>query len=201
MKQEYTFTLHYKLPESTAELDKVIDQLYQNGCDDALIGTGLPGRIALEFVREAESAEAAITSAHANVLQTLPEAKLIEAAPDYVGLTDIAALAGVSRQQMRKNYEQNVSFPAPVHAGTSAIWRLADVLDWISKHRNYSYSEQIRAVAQCAARLNISINARKSSAYRLESFNKAAEFSVQLTSSAAICFSVEQPCSTVAGAA
>lgn len=155
MKQEFTFTLSYKLPESTADLDKAVDQLYQNGCDDALIGTGLPGRIALEFVREAETAEAAITSAHADVLQTLPEATLIEVAPDYAGLTDIAAIVGVSRQQMRKNYEQNASFPAPVHAGTSTIWRLADVLDWISQHRSYSYSEQVRAVAQCAARINI----------------------------------------------
>src|SRR5690554_788037 len=155
MKQEFTFTLSYKLPESTADLDKAVDQLYQNGCDDALIGTGLPGRIALEFVREAETAEAAITSAHADVLQTLPEATLTEVAPDYAGLTDIAAIVGVSRQQMRKNYEQNASFPAPVHAGTSTIWRLADVLDWISQHRNYSYNEQVRAVAQCAARINI----------------------------------------------
>ena len=96
MKQEFTFTLSYKLPESTADLDKAVDQLYQNGCDDALIGTGLPGRIALEFVREAETAEAAITSAHADVLQTLPEATLTEVAPDYAGLTDIAAIVGGS---------------------------------------------------------------------------------------------------------
>ena len=54
-----------------------------------------------DFIREAENADAAIQIAHQDVLKTVPQAQLIEAAPDYVGLTDIAEIVSVSRQQLR----------------------------------------------------------------------------------------------------
>lgn len=56
----------------------LVGELYAKGCDDALIGTGMPGQIALEFVREAETAGAAITSALQDVLKLMPQAQLIE---------------------------------------------------------------------------------------------------------------------------
>lgn len=59
-----------------------MDRLGAAGCDDALVGVGQPGRIALEFVREAESAEAALMSALADVKRPIPSAEFIEAAPD-----------------------------------------------------------------------------------------------------------------------
>ncbi len=52
--------------------------------------TGLPGRVALSFVREADSANAAMVSALADARRAMPSATLIEAVPDLVGLTDIA---------------------------------------------------------------------------------------------------------------
>jgi len=61
-----------------------------------------PGRIALDFTREGASAQAAITSALADVRKAIPDAKLIEVSPDLVGLTDVAELVGVTRQNMRQ---------------------------------------------------------------------------------------------------
>src|SRR5471032_3422305 len=88
---EYIFTLKYQLPEASA-LDDVVERLGAAGCDDALIGVGLTGRIAMNFSREADSAKAALFSALEDVKRAVPGAKLIEAAPDFVGLTDVAVL-------------------------------------------------------------------------------------------------------------
>jgi hypothetical protein len=99
---EYVFTLKYVLVDSDDNLDEIVERLGEAGCDDALVGIGQPGRLALEFTREAENAAAAVRSALAGVRMAVPSARLIEAAPDLVGLTDVAGIVGVSRQNMRK---------------------------------------------------------------------------------------------------
>ena len=53
---EYIFTLKYQLGSDVEDMDAVIERLGEAGCDDALAGIGLPGRLALEFTREAPSA-------------------------------------------------------------------------------------------------------------------------------------------------
>ncbi len=70
------------------------------GCDDALVGVGQPGRIALDFTREARSASEAVLSAIKDVQRAIPGARLIEAGPDYVGLTEVAEMVGVTRQNI-----------------------------------------------------------------------------------------------------
>ncbi len=95
---EYICTLKYRLAERDDDPDVLVERLGEAGCDDALVGIGQPGRLALEFTREADSAEPAVRSALADVKHAIPSARLIEAAPDFVGLTDVAEVAGVSRQ-------------------------------------------------------------------------------------------------------
>lgn len=54
---------------------------------------------------------------------------MIEAGPDYVGLTEIAELLGISRQAMRKIMATNIeAFPLPVHEGNPSIWHLKNKL-------------------------------------------------------------------------
>ena len=60
---EYTFTLKYQLTEDDSDPDGLVERLGEAGCDDALVGIGQPGRLALEFTREADSADAAVRSA------------------------------------------------------------------------------------------------------------------------------------------
>ena len=48
---EYSFTLRFSLPEGHAPVDDMLETLAAAGCDDALIGMRMPGRIALEFTR------------------------------------------------------------------------------------------------------------------------------------------------------
>lgn len=154
MNKEYIFTLKFKIPQNAGSMDALVDELYAKGCDDALIGTGMPGQIALEFAREAKTADAAITSAQQDVLNVIPQAQLIEASPDYVGLSDIAELVSVSRQQMRKLYEQNECFPAPLHAGKSNLWNLYTVLNWLEKNKSYKFDTLVYEVAKVTASIN-----------------------------------------------
>jgi hypothetical protein len=51
------------------------------GCDDALVGIGQPGRLALEFTRKSASARAVLRSALTDVKCAIPCARLLEAAP------------------------------------------------------------------------------------------------------------------------
>lgn len=50
-----------------------------------MVGIGLPGRIALSFLREADSAQQAVISALEDVNRAIPDAELIEASPDLAG--------------------------------------------------------------------------------------------------------------------
>ena len=76
---ECTFTLTYQLQSGDNDMDAIMDRLAESGCDDALVGVGQPGRLALEFVREAHSAHDAIEGATEDVRRAVPNARLIEA--------------------------------------------------------------------------------------------------------------------------
>jgi hypothetical protein len=60
---EFEFTLTLTLAADDSDVDDFIERLGAAGCTDALVGIGRAGRIALNFSREAESAEQAIRSA------------------------------------------------------------------------------------------------------------------------------------------
>ncbi len=75
-----TFTLNYELTSDESDMDTLVERLAEEGCDDALVGVGQPGRLALEFVREAPTAHDAIEGAIEDVRRAIPNARLIEAA-------------------------------------------------------------------------------------------------------------------------
>jgi hypothetical protein len=159
---EFIFKLSYQLAGDTKGHDELVERLGEAGCDDALVGIGQPGRIALEFTREADNAMMALTSALADVKRALPSAKLIEVGPDLVGLTDIADTVGVTRQNMRKLALTNfMTFPAPVHEGSSALWHLVDVLGWMLKKGSYKVAPGTLEVAASAKQLNLAKQAQQ----------------------------------------
>ena len=159
---EYTFTLKYQLADDDRDPDALVERLGEAGCDDALVGIGQPGRLALEFTREADSADAAVRSALADVRSAVPAARLIEVAPDLVGLTDVADIVGVSRQNMRKLMLAHPgSFPAPVHEGSASIWHLADVLVWLQAKGSYSLAMDVLEVACVALQVNVAKEGRR----------------------------------------
>lgn len=93
------FVLNFILPVGTESPEALVDALFEAGCDDATVRVGQLGMIGLDFTR---SAEAALRSAIQNVTSAIPGATLVQAGPDLVGLTDMAAIFGFTRQNMRK---------------------------------------------------------------------------------------------------
>lgn len=132
--EQFDFTLKFALGRHDADPDAFVEPLMREGCDDALIGVGKPGRIALNFTREADSAEEAVISALSAVKRAIPDSRFIEATPDLVGVTDMANLLGFSRQNMRKILAKyGPDFPPPVHDGNRPIWHLETVLTWFTR--------------------------------------------------------------------
>lgn len=153
---EYTFTLKYQLADDDRDADALVERLGEAGCNDALVGIGQPGRLALEFTRDAADAEEAVRSALADVRCAAPSARLIEVAPDLVGLTDVADIVGVSRQNMRKLMLAHPgNFPVPMHEGSASLWHLVDVLAWLQVKGGYPLAEEMLDVARAAREINV----------------------------------------------
>ena len=74
---EYIFTLKFQLAEADRDPNALVERLGAGGCDDALVGIGQPGRIALEFTREADSARSALMSALSDLKRLIPGARLV----------------------------------------------------------------------------------------------------------------------------
>lgn len=158
--KEYEFELRCSLPHDEAHSDELVERLGDAGCDDALIGIGRTGRIALQFVREADSARTAILSAIADVRRALPDAELVEVTPDLVGVTDVATLVGCSRQNMRQLLVSCSSTgPAPLHEGKSALWHLAPVLRWLITEKRYDVSADLLEIAEATMKINAAVDA------------------------------------------
>lgn len=153
---EYEFVLKFKLAEGSADANELVERLGEMGCDDAVVGVGQPGRIALEFTREADSAHEAIISALEDVKRAIPDARLIEASPDLAGLTDIAAFVGVTRQNMRKLMMSHaMTFPAPIHEGSLSLWHLAPVLEWLHLRVGYAIEVHLLELSRVTMRVNV----------------------------------------------
>lgn len=73
--KEFDFIIRFAFPPAD-DVERCVEQLYEDGCDDALVGVGHPGYIALDFTREAESALEAISSAIAASNRRFSKARL-----------------------------------------------------------------------------------------------------------------------------
>lgn len=158
---DYVFTLKYQLAAEDCDHDELVERLAQAGCDDATIGVGQPGRIALAFTRDSTDAWSAVVSALKDVKRAIPTARLVEAGPDFVGLTDVAEVAGMSRQNMRKLMLTHASeFPAPVHEGNPAVWHLSDILAWLDGRGGYDVDADLLELARSTKQVNLVKEAR-----------------------------------------
>lgn len=153
--KEFDFTLKFRLADPSVDPDRYLEALYENGCDDAIVGVGKFGQISLNFIREASSAWDAITSAISDVKGAISSARLIGANPDLVGLTEAAKLLGRTRQNMRKLMTENgAGSPIPVYEGTPSLWHLADILTWLEAEKMYTIDSSLLEVAYTAKQIN-----------------------------------------------
>ncbi len=156
----FEFTLHFKLPPDRPEPKDWLDALFEAGCDDATVGVGRLGQIALEFARGAATPLKAVSSAIADVKRAIPNSAFIAAGPDLVGLADIAALVGMTRQNLQK-YATNaikapaIAFPPPVVLGNDAKWRLAELAPWLGQIKPGALTPETASISIATAEINI----------------------------------------------
>jgi len=159
---QFDFTLKYRLTETKEDPALHLEALADVGCDDALVGVGQNGRVALNFIREADNAYEAITSAISDVQRAIPGARLIEACPDFVGITNLAKLFGHSRQYMRNFIAaKGAEFPEPIHEGKPSLWHLSEVLQWFKKTELRQFQSELCDVAEISMQINISTSCAK----------------------------------------
>jgi hypothetical protein len=153
--KEYEFTLRFDTSVCGGSSEEHVELLAEHGCDDATMGIGIPGRVALLFTREAGSAEEAVLSAVRDVRSALPGATSLEAAPDFVGMTEVADYVGRSRQNVRKLLlASGKRGPAPVHEGSSSLWHLAPVLLWLRDQKRCRIEDDLLELATTTMQLN-----------------------------------------------
>jgi hypothetical protein len=158
----YEFTLILALPAGSPDPATWADALYESGCDDAVLGIGARGVIALEFDREAASAEKAIRSAIACAQRAIPDARLIEVKPDLVNLSDLADLLQCSRQNMRKYAAGEIKgvqapFPVPSFSGSPNLWHLYEVSRWLSAHTELRPPAELLELARTTCQVNLEL--------------------------------------------
>lgn len=156
----YDFTLTFELPDPETKPEGLVDALFEAGCDDATIGVGRPGLIGIDFSRDAPSAEKAVRSALKSVDRAIPKARLVEAKPDLVNLSDVAEVVGVSRQNVRKYASGeirsvDVPFPVPSFSGAPPLWHLYEVTDWFLRYTNLRPAKEVVETAHVAFNLNL----------------------------------------------
>jgi hypothetical protein len=93
---EFSFTLMYRVPDIGEDLSAFERCLAESGCDDALLGSGLPGILALRFQREGTVANDVARDTCVQVQNALPEAELITVHFDVSNAASIST-CGASR--------------------------------------------------------------------------------------------------------
>ncbi|QJE73372.1 DNA-binding protein [Aerophototrophica crusticola] len=162
----WEFILKFRLPPDGTAPAGWLDALYEAGCDDATVGVGKPGTIALDFSREADSAEAAVRSAIKDVERAIPGAVLAEVGPDLVNLADLGEITGCSRQNIRKYAAGEIKaakapFPEPVHTGNPSLWRLAEVLPWFHRNTDLRPDPALLELARVTSAMNLDIQRQR----------------------------------------
>jgi len=122
-------------------------RFYDGGCDDAIVAFQ-KGHIIIDFAREAESIDAAISSAIETVRAVGAKVERIEPDP-LVSLADIAARTDMSRAAMSlyAKEQRAEGFPAPIAKVTSnsSLYDWATVAFWLCRHKKVTRETAIEA--------------------------------------------------------
>jgi hypothetical protein len=143
----------------TGPVDQHADELYDAGCDDALLGA-IDGVPYADFDRQADTLAQAITAAIAQ-LQSVPVLRVVRVEPDdLVTAAEIAQRLGRTRESVRllaAGQRGAGDFPPPIShtRQRNRLWRWADVLAWTGQ----ADPDEL-AAAQFIAALNAALELR-----------------------------------------
>lgn len=143
----YTFTFLLRQAVHNEHLE---DALFEAGCDDALIYSR-NGAVCLEFERQAEDAQHAVSQAAAQIVAAGFDDLVLQES-GYATLAEIAQRAGLSRAALSQYAlgKRGKDFPRPVYVtGQSALYSWPETAQWL--HQNGKLSPNSAEVAAVAA--------------------------------------------------
>jgi hypothetical protein len=152
------------LSNVNSQTENLEDNLYEAGCDDALIN--FKGNVVyLDFDREAETFEKALLSAIKNVEDSAIGAKVVSVAPDHlVSLSEIANRVSSTRQSvslLALGKRGDNTFPQPVLkvGHKDPLWRWVKVVDWLIEKGRVN-DKQMLDTAQIIEEINLALEMR-----------------------------------------
>ena len=155
----YNFTL--TLSGVTYETEGLEDALYESGCDDALI-CAYGNSVYVEFDREANSLDEAISSAVENI-ESAGIGAIVESIDSaLVGLSDIAEITEMSRQaiaMLKDGTRGSGDFPCPLQRikGQSPLWDWANVAQWLLKNGRLKEGSELVINARVLSKWNLAL--------------------------------------------
>lgn len=153
----YNFIL--TLSGVTYETEGLEDALYASGCDDALI-CAYGRSVYIEFDREAESLDVAISSAVDNIELANIGATVESVDSALVGLSDIAEMTNMSRQaiaMLKDGTRGSGDFPCPIQRikGQSPLWDWGDVAHWLATNGRLKQDSELVVNARVLSKWNL----------------------------------------------
>ena len=103
MTEALEFELVFALPAGDQDAFALSDAVFEAGFEDALVGTGTAGLLAVGLEIVGDDAETVILDAARALIKTLPKGTILrEIRPDLVSLADVAAKLEVKRQALQQ---------------------------------------------------------------------------------------------------
>ncbi|WP_109314287.1 hypothetical protein [Pseudovibrio ascidiaceicola] len=125
MSNLFEFDLVFALGEGEYDVFELADAVYAVGFDDAVVGTGQAGLLAVALEVEGEQPDQVILEAARSILPHLPKGSTLrEVRPDLVSLADVAKKLSVQRQALQKR-----KIPQPAVQGLYRVTELAKSLE------------------------------------------------------------------------
>ncbi|WP_170755614.1 hypothetical protein [Ruegeria lacuscaerulensis] len=122
---KFEFDIIFAIPDGEHDALDLSNAVFEAGFEEAVVGTGTSGLLAVALEMEGEDAESVIVSAAREILQQLPKGSALrEVRPDLVSLADVAKKLDVKRQALQKRREM----PPPAVAGYYRITEVAQAI-------------------------------------------------------------------------
>lgn len=164
MKTMQTYQFSLVLNNVNIDTPELEDKLFEAGCDDSLI-CAYGKTVYLEFDRESDSLQNAILSAIHDI-ESAGIGAIVKSvdAGDYVGISDMAALANSSKQAialLKDGKRGPGNFPSPVQRLTSQqpLWRWGDVAKWL--YENDRADSELAKNAEVIENFNLALELRE----------------------------------------
>lgn len=163
MSAEVRFWFSLSIARLAERWDSLVEDLAAHGCADAQPSAGGGHRLRLDFRREGVLPGPAMRAALHALREAIPDAVVLEAGPDLLGLDEIAALVvlpAACLHELRQDYF--AGFPAPaLQVADEPRWHAAHVLEWVMAVGAIAVDATVLETSRSALEFNLSLHRRR----------------------------------------